>query len=60
MDVSQEKWAGDGNSVEVPTREETNIGKGQTVLMIRSCRVVNGYPLTCYLLPKKQAGARGY
>jgi hypothetical protein len=35
MDVSGEKWAEDGNSVEVPTREKTNHGKGQTVLVIR-------------------------
>jgi hypothetical protein len=41
MDVSGEKWAEDGNSVEVPTREKTNHGKGQTVLVIRRCSVAN-------------------
>jgi hypothetical protein len=59
MDVSQEKWAEEGNSVEVPTREETNQGNGQTVLEIRRCSVASCYPLTCYMLLKKQAVARG-
>jgi hypothetical protein len=54
-----EKWAEDGNSVEVPTREKTNHGKGQTVLVIRRCSVANWCPLTCYLLLKEQARARG-
>jgi hypothetical protein len=58
MDVLQEKWAKKWNSVEVPTREETNKGKGQTVLEIRRCSVANCYPLTCYMLLKKQAVAR--
>jgi hypothetical protein len=28
MDVSRERWAEDGQSVEVPTKEKTNHGRG--------------------------------
>jgi integrase len=59
MEVAEEKWSEDGNSVEVPTKEKTNHGKGRTVLVIRRCSVANWCPLTCYLLLREQARIRG-
>jgi hypothetical protein len=59
MDVTGEKWAEDGNSVEVPTKEKTKHGKGKTVLVVRRCSVANWCPLTCYVLLKAMAAARG-
>jgi hypothetical protein len=59
MDVSREKWAEDGESLEVPTKEKTNHGKGETVLIIRRCKVANWCPLTCYKPLREQAAERG-
>jgi hypothetical protein len=46
MDVSTEKRAEDGQSVEVPTKERTHHGREETVLVIRCCKVANWCPLT--------------
>jgi hypothetical protein len=45
--------------VKVPTKEKTNHGRGRTVLVIRRCSVANWCPLTCYVLLKAMAAARG-
>jgi integrase len=59
MEVEGEKWAEDGNSVEVPTKEKTNHGRQGTVLVIRKCEVENWCPLTCYKLARATAARDG-
>jgi hypothetical protein len=58
MDVSGERWAEDGLSVEVPAREKTNHGKEVTMLAIRQGTVPNLCPLKAYKRLKEGARAR--
>jgi hypothetical protein len=59
MEVEAERWAEDGNSVEVPTKEKTNHGRQGTVLVIRRCEVENWCPPTCYKLARARAARDG-
>jgi hypothetical protein len=59
MNAQHEKWASDGESVEIPVREKTDHGRGSSTLVICSSMVSNLCPLTCYKLLKEGARRRG-
>jgi hypothetical protein len=59
MEVERERWAEDGKSVEVPTKEQTTHGRQGTVLVIRDCEVENWSPLFCYKLARARAAKDG-
>jgi hypothetical protein len=59
MKPSTEKWASDGESVEVQAREKLDRGKGVTVLLLRKGPVENLCPVRVYLALRKEAAKKG-
>jgi hypothetical protein len=59
MQVTDERQSVDGKSVEVPTHEKTNSGKGSTMFIIRDSPVENWSVVHVYHLLREGAKSRG-
>ena len=58
MDCTRERWAPDGQSVEIPAKEKMDKGRRVTAMVIRSLQDKRICPLTHYNLLKEEASIR--
>jgi hypothetical protein len=59
MHAAESRFSSDGSSIEVPTKEKTNSGKGSTILLIRKGPVSNLCAVNVFTRLKTGAIARG-